>query len=344
MDRAKIDEGTQILDRAMLLRRAGPYQPQAAIAACHASGTDGGGTDWQEVAVLYAALDCHSPSPVVRANRAVAVAMAEGPAAGLAILDELRGDAGREEGISCMRAGLTCCGSWAVLPRRPTPTGPRSPSGRPSRAAVSRRAARRTDRCHREAGGRNPMTTAEDGIAAQIRNIEDRYGKPLSEWFALITASGLAKHTEIVAMLKADHGMTHGAAHRVSLLSRQAAWPAPTSTNAAVDALYTGKKAGLRPLHDQLMTAIHALGADVSTAPKKGYISIRRTKQFAMIQPSAAGRLDVGLILRGTPAAGRLEPAGGFNALFTHRVRVTSPGDIDAALTEWLQAAYMGAG
>ena len=69
------------------------------------------------------------------------------------------------------------------------------------------------------------MASVEDGIAAQIRNIEARYGKPLPEWFGIIAASGLTKHTEVVAMLKADYGMAHGAAHRVSLLSRQAAVP-----------------------------------------------------------------------------------------------------------------------
>ena len=69
------------------------------------------------------------------------------------------------------------------------------------------------------------MASVEDGIAAQIRNIEARYGRPLPEWFGIIAASGLTKHTEVVAMLKADHGMAHGAAHRVSLLSRQAAVP-----------------------------------------------------------------------------------------------------------------------
>jgi hypothetical protein len=126
------------------------------------------------------------------------------------------------------------------------------------------------------------MTTPGEGIAAQIRNIEARYGKPMPEWFALIAASGLAKHTEVVAMLKADHGMTHGAAHRVSLLARQAAAPVPASNDPA-DALYTGKKASLRPLHDQLMAVISSLGKDVSTAGKKGYLSIRRKKQFAMI-------------------------------------------------------------
>ncbi|HEY7882187.1 MAG TPA: DUF5655 domain-containing protein [Streptosporangiaceae bacterium] len=111
------------------------------------------------------------------------------------------------------------------------------------------------------------------------------------------------------------------------------------------DALYAGKKASLRPLHDQLMARILGLGPDVSLAPKKGYVSLRRPrKQFAMIQPSGAGRIDLGLILPGVPAAGRLEPAGSFNALFTHRVRVTSAGDLDGALAGWLAAAYAAAG
>jgi hypothetical protein len=201
------------------------------------------------------------------------------------------------------------------------------------------------------------MASVEDGIAAQIRNIEARYGRPLPEWFGIIAASGLTKHTEVVAMLKADHGMAHGAAHRISLLSRQAAvpnaalasatasGPATTSPGDVADALYAGKKASLRPLHDQLMARILGLGPDVSLAPKKGYVSLRRPrKQFAMIQPSGAGRIDLGLILPGVPAAGRLEPAGSFNALFTHRVRVTSAGDLDDALAGWLAAAYTAAG
>ena len=191
------------------------------------------------------------------------------------------------------------------------------------------------------------MTSVEEGIAAQIRNIEARYGKPLQEWFSLIAASGLTRHAEVVAMLKADYGMAHGAAHRVSLLSRQPAATdaAPASPGALADALYTGKKAALRPLHDQLMAMISSLGIDVGQAPKKGYISLRRPrKQFAMIQPSAAGRIDLGLILPGTPSGGRLEPSGSFNALFTHRVRVAAAGDLDDELAGWLTAAYTAAG
>jgi hypothetical protein len=71
----------------------------------------------------------------------------------------------------------------------------------------------------------------------------------------------------------------------------------------------------LRPIHDQLMEVVSGLGDDVEPVPKKGYLSLRRARQFAMIQPSAADRIDVGLILKGTEPAGRLESAPGFNAL-----------------------------
>jgi hypothetical protein len=185
------------------------------------------------------------------------------------------------------------------------------------------------------------MATVEEGIQAQIRNIEATYGKPISQWLEIIAASGLTKHNDVVAMLKADYRMTHGAAHRISLVSRQASAPpaAPSGQADPVGALYTGKKAALRPLHDALMTVITGFGDDVQLAPKKGYVSLRRRKQFAMLQPSA-GRIDVGLILPGEPAQGRLEPAAGFNALFTHRVRVSALADIDAELTAWLRQAY----
>jgi hypothetical protein len=88
------------------------------------------------------------------------------------------------------------------------------------------------------------------------------------------------------------------------------------------------------------MSAILAFGDDIELAPKKGYLSLRRRKQFAMIQPSAAGRIDLGLILGDLPAEARLESATGFNALFTHRVRVSNPADIDEQLIAWLRQAY----
>ena len=181
------------------------------------------------------------------------------------------------------------------------------------------------------------------GLQSQIRNIEVTYGKPLDHWFAVIDASGLTKHNQVVAMLKTDHGLAHGAAHRVSLLARQrgdAGEPAPSDP---ADPLYAGAKAGLRPLHDALLGQIGSLGS-FDIAPKKGYLSLRRRKQFAMVQPSTTSRIDLGLILPATPATGRLESAAGFNPLFSHRVRITAVTDLDDELRGWLATAYALAG
>jgi RNA polymerase sigma-70 factor (ECF subfamily) len=90
-DRDAIAEGADLLDRALRRRQPGPYQVQAAIAACHAMAVSPEETDWREIAALYGRLTTLSPSPVVDLNHAVAVAMADGPAAGLARLDALEG-------------------------------------------------------------------------------------------------------------------------------------------------------------------------------------------------------------------------------------------------------------
>jgi RNA polymerase sigma-70 factor (ECF subfamily) len=91
-DQAAIAEGLDILDTALRLRRPGPYQVQAAIAACHAGAPSAAATDWNEIAGLYDQLVAMTSSPVVALNRAVAVSMAQGPAAGLPLLDALEHD------------------------------------------------------------------------------------------------------------------------------------------------------------------------------------------------------------------------------------------------------------
>ncbi len=88
-EKATIDEACKILNWAIRLRRPGPYQLLAAIAACHAQAPTAADTDWREIVALYERLHELSPSPVIALNRAVAIAMADGPAAGLALVDEL---------------------------------------------------------------------------------------------------------------------------------------------------------------------------------------------------------------------------------------------------------------
>ncbi|MGW6142693.1 RNA polymerase sigma factor [Streptomyces sp. NPDC055140] len=102
-DQGLIAEGVEILDQALAGRHTGPYQVQAAIAAVHATAPDAPSTDWPQIAVLYAELARLAPSPVVELNRAVAVAMADGIPAGLALVDELAAS-GRLEGYHLLPA------------------------------------------------------------------------------------------------------------------------------------------------------------------------------------------------------------------------------------------------
>jgi RNA polymerase sigma-70 factor (ECF subfamily) len=91
-DQERIAEGEQLLEAALRAGRPGPYQLHAAIAACHSCAASAQETDWREIAALYGELIRYEPTAVVEANRAVAVAMSEGPTAGLVILDALGGD------------------------------------------------------------------------------------------------------------------------------------------------------------------------------------------------------------------------------------------------------------
>ncbi len=102
-DHTLIAEGVETLDAALAVGRAGPYQVQAAIAACHATAPDTDGTDWPQIAVLYGELARLAPSPVVDLNRAVAVAMADGIPDGLALVEELAAS-GRLDGYYLLPA------------------------------------------------------------------------------------------------------------------------------------------------------------------------------------------------------------------------------------------------
>jgi hypothetical protein len=183
------------------------------------------------------------------------------------------------------------------------------------------------------------MSTVDEAKESAIRNLEEKTGRSIAEWIAAVKASGLAKHGQIVAHLKSEHGLTHGYANMVALRALAADEPAKCGDD-LVAAQYAGPKAALKPLYDSLVTAVQAFGNDVEIAPKKAYVSLRRRRQFAILQPTTATRLDVGINLPGADATDRLERSGSFNAMLSHRVRVASAADIDADLLTWLHAAY----
>ncbi|UTP37649.1 DUF4287 domain-containing protein [Phenylobacterium sp. LH3H17] len=183
----------------------------------------------------------------------------------------------------------------------------------------------------------------EDPLAGYSSSLEAKTGKSLEAWALIAKGFGLEKHGEIVARLKADHGLTHGYANTITLKARESD-AASIGEDALVEQMFAGPKAAIRPAYDAVMALVAELGDEVEHAPKKGYTSLRRKKQFALVQPSTKDRLDLGLILKGDPPAGRLEAAGSWNAMVTHRVRIASPTEVDGEIAVWLREAYGRAG
>jgi hypothetical protein len=182
------------------------------------------------------------------------------------------------------------------------------------------------------------MSTVDDATRTMISNFPERTGRSLDEWVALIRASGKTRHGEVVTMLKTEHGMSHGFANFAAITALKAD-DAPKGDD-LVDAMYAGPKAALRPLHDQVVEVAQGFGGDVELAPKKAYVSLRRKKQFGMVGPGPAGKLEIGFTLPGVDAGSRLDPTTG---MCTHRVRIASAAEFDDELVGWLRQAYEGA-
>jgi len=179
-------------------------------------------------------------------------------------------------------------------------------------------------------------------VATQLANIEKRTGKTLAQLGKIVNGSQLTKHGELVAMLKTDLGMGHGDAnalvHHVRKSDGASAAAEGSSTAEVTDAIYTGPKAALRPIHDALMTAITKLGP-FEIAPKKSYLSLRGKKQFAMIGPGTNTRVDVGLNMKDVKGTSRLEeqkPGG----MCQFKVKLTTPDEVDKELIGWIRQAY----
>jgi hypothetical protein len=187
------------------------------------------------------------------------------------------------------------------------------------------------------------MADAQAAELSMIRNLEEKTGKSLEQWVKIAASCGAGKHGAIVSRLKQAHGLGHGYANLIAhrLLKSAAGDAAPDDL---ITAQYAGNKAGLRVIYDALVAELRKFGRDVELSPKKAYVSVRRAKQFAIIQPSTATRVDLGINLKGVKPAGRLEASGSFNAMVSHRVRLGSPVEVDKPLVGWLRAAYDAAG
>lgn len=187
------------------------------------------------------------------------------------------------------------------------------------------------------------MSSLDQALQTQLENIQKKTGKSLEELTAFINSSGLSRHGEIRDMLKRELGLGHGDANTLAHVARQWAGAGESrSEQQVLDEIYSGAKAGLRPIHEALMAEIAAFGP-FETLPKKGYVSLRRKRQFAMIGPKTNTRVEVGLNVRDLPADERLleQPKG---SMCNYVVRVTEVVQVDDRLLAWLRAAFESAG
>jgi hypothetical protein len=189
------------------------------------------------------------------------------------------------------------------------------------------------------------MSSLEQAVQTQLENIQKKTGMSLAELAALARQSGLTKHGELRDMFKQKFGLGHGDANSLvhAILQSDGTRAAEgKSTDAVLDEIYTGPKATFRPVHEKLMQAIQTFG-EFEIVPKKGYVSLRRKKQFAMLGPRTNTRFEVGLNAKDFPGNARLlEQPGG--SMCNYIVNLTSVQEVDAELLAWIQAAYESAG
>ncbi len=168
-----------------------------------------------------------------------------------------------------------------------------------------------------------------------IDNMPEKTGKSLSEWKQVLKAKQFAKHSEALKFLKEEHGVTHGFANTIVILSKDE----NESPDELVENQYKGKE-NLKPMYEELIAAVKELGTDVVITPKKESVSIIRKKQFALIKPATKTRIDLGLKITGKDFTDRLGNSGPFGTMCTHRVQISDLKEIDSELINWITEAY----
>ena len=194
------------------------------------------------------------------------------------------------------------------------------------------------------------MADPQAATITQLKNIQSRTGKSIAELHVALAAAGLAKHGEKRSWLMEHFKLGYGDANTVALFVDK---PLPVLGDAGeatvlvaagdpLDTIYSGNKAGLRPLHEAVMKLVLQIGP-CEQAPKKTYISLRRKKQFAMLGPATKDLIEIGLNAKDLPPHPRLKalPPGGMCQAST---RIGDAAEIDSQLAGWIRQAYDAAG
>ena len=171
-----------------------------------------------------------------------------------------------------------------------------------------------------------------------LENRKEKTGHSLDEWKKLITVQKLSKSGEIVKFLKETNNIGHGYAATIAMKILGTDAASTDDLDELIVNQYKGKE-HLKAFYDKLISEIQSFGNDIEIAPKNAYVSLRRKKQFATLNPATKTRFEIGINLKGQEAKGKLE-AEKPNAMCSHKINLTDINDIDKEVINWIKTAY----
>jgi hypothetical protein len=182
--------------------------------------------------------------------------------------------------------------------------------------------------------------TPQQMLTRMVETIEPRTGRSWHDWVAVARAAGIDKHKALTVHLKTEHGLNHNEAQwlawEITDPGRRESYSKPKDL---VSELYSGKKAGLRPLYDALYATGMGVGEDIRPNVCKTYTSLATKRQFAMINPRTQKAVDVDLSLPDSVTSDRLVAQKNSNPNFSQKVRVSDPAEVDEELVRLLTLA-----
>lgn len=179
-------------------------------------------------------------------------------------------------------------------------------------------------------------------MQTMIENLQKNTGKSMEQWIKIVNKENFAKHGEIIKFLKEKHELTHGFANLIAHKSKGSDAGSAENTDDLITKQYQGKE-HFKPIYDKLIKEIQSFGKDIEIAPKNSYVSLRRKKQFAILNPITKTRYEIGISLKGQEPKGILE-AEKPNAMCSHKISITDTKDITAEVIKWIKTAYEKAG
>jgi predicted transport protein len=182
------------------------------------------------------------------------------------------------------------------------------------------------------------LNIMDNPTSAMIENLKVKTGHSLDEWKKLIAKKNFVKHGEIVKFLKEEHQVTHGYASEIALKVLASDAASATDTDDLIENQYTGKE-HLRLYYEKLIAEIQKFGGEFEIAPKKTYVSLKRKKQFVILNPASKTRFEIGFNLKGVEPKGKLE-AEKPNGICSHKINLSAITEIDKEVIAWIKMAF----